>query len=486
MKAFDRRGRALLGLTLGVLFARLLSLATYPLMDTTEARYAEIGRKMVELGDWVTPWYDYGVPFWGKPPLSFWLTALSFKTFGINEFAARLPHFLLGALVLWLLWQWAALLGRQVAVYTTVLLTGAVLFLISSGAVMTDMSLVLGTTLAMRGFWLGLYGPPAQRRREGWLLFLGLGIGLLAKGPLVFVITGLPLALWTLWNRRLGEVWRGLPWLSGFALALLMALPWYVLAERHTPGFLDYFIVGEHWHRYMTPGWKGDLYGHAHLAPRGSIWLFALEACLPWTLLLPLMAWFGRRRLQALPAEQQLLRRYLWLNGLMPCLFFTMAPNILATYVLPGLPALALLGGLWLARQELLPNREKWLAGGLVFCLALVIAAPLVIDLSGRGEKKSAKGLVQDYTARRHDHEPLLMFSDNNIYSPAFYSQGKLRKLETVAALLAQLGPGSAYVAMDPARLGELPPAVQQRLQPLGRHGGFELYRLAPLSTAGR
>ncbi|MDL2339624.1 MAG: hypothetical protein QFE16_17460, partial [Pseudomonadota bacterium] len=49
---------------------RLMTLGLYPLTDTTEARYAEIARKMVELGDWITPWYDYGVPFWAKPPLS--------------------------------------------------------------------------------------------------------------------------------------------------------------------------------------------------------------------------------------------------------------------------------------------------------------------------------------------------------------------------------------------------------------------------------
>ena len=71
---------------------RLASLALYPLSDTTESRYAEVARKMLELGDWVTPWYDYGIPFWAKPPASMWLTAASFSVFGINEFAARLPH----------------------------------------------------------------------------------------------------------------------------------------------------------------------------------------------------------------------------------------------------------------------------------------------------------------------------------------------------------------------------------------------------------
>ena len=71
---------------------RLTTLGLYPLGDTTEARYSEIARKMVETGNWITPQFDYGVPFWGKPPLSTWTRAASFELFGVSEFAARLPR----------------------------------------------------------------------------------------------------------------------------------------------------------------------------------------------------------------------------------------------------------------------------------------------------------------------------------------------------------------------------------------------------------
>ena len=77
-----------------LLLVRLAAMALIPLMDTTEARYGEIARKMAALNDWITPWHDHGQPFWGKPPLSFWLTALSFKLLGVHEFSARLPHLL--------------------------------------------------------------------------------------------------------------------------------------------------------------------------------------------------------------------------------------------------------------------------------------------------------------------------------------------------------------------------------------------------------
>ena len=78
---------------------RLATLGLYPLIDTTEARYIEMARKMIETGNWIMPQFDYGVPFWGKPPLSIWFNSVIFKIFGINEFSARLPSVIIGFLI---------------------------------------------------------------------------------------------------------------------------------------------------------------------------------------------------------------------------------------------------------------------------------------------------------------------------------------------------------------------------------------------------
>ena len=77
-------------------------MAVMPLADTSEPRYAEIARLMAVTGDWVTPWFEPGVPFWGKPPLAFWAPALSIKLLGLSEFSLRLPAFaaMLGVLAL--------------------------------------------------------------------------------------------------------------------------------------------------------------------------------------------------------------------------------------------------------------------------------------------------------------------------------------------------------------------------------------------------
>src|SRR3954453_8959770 len=184
-----------------LLLARLIGMAIAPLMDTTEARYGEIGRKMAELNDWITPWFDHGVPYWGKPPLAFWVTAISFKLFGVNEFSARLPHLIISMLIVGLAVWLAARRDRHAALPTLALISGSFLFFVSSGAGMTDIELILGTTLTMAGFWLALEdadGPGPKfpqwlKWRAGTLFFGGLILGLLAKGPVALVLSGSPI-----------------------------------------------------------------------------------------------------------------------------------------------------------------------------------------------------------------------------------------------------------------------------------------------------
>jgi len=470
-----REGPLLWALAILVLM-RIATLGLYPLMDTTEARYAEIARKMVELGDGITPWFDYGVPFWGKPPLSFWLTAASFKLFGINEFAARLPHLLGALLVVWLIWDWQARSSRREAMLAIVLLAGSALFFVASGAVMTDMTLTVGTTLAMRGFWLGLHGTDAERRRERWLLFLGLTVGLLAKGPIVLVLAGLPIALWTLIQGNPAAVWRGFPWLRGTLLTVALAGSWYALAEWRTPGFLAYFLIGENWQRFVTSGWPGDLYGSAHVFPRGSIWLFAVAALLPWSLLLPIFALRWSKLAPKIPQlhrTEGARRLYLLLWGLTPCAFFSFASNILWTYALPGLPALFLWGATWLAQYPEV-QAKRILAGGTVLTMIVFAGYLANADMTGRFDVKSAKAVVEDYESRRAGSE-LLIFFGQRPFSGAFYSRGKAEQVADAVQLAHRLTNASAFVVVKVGALPSLPTELREKLKSIARHGEFEL-----------
>lgn len=408
-----------------VLLLRLISMGAYPLMDTTEARYAEMSRKMLETNHWLVPQFDYGIPFWGKPPLSFWASAVTMKLGGINEWSARLAPFLasLSMGLLFLAWPFRSQ-SRQKAAACFLVLAASGIGFVASGAVMTDEFLALGIMLAMVSFWKAVTQPSA---RTWWkyLFFAGLAVGLMSKGPLALVLAGFPITLWTLWNREWKNVWNRLPWMRGTMLMLALSLPWYLLAERETPGFLHYFIVGEHFQRFTVKGWQGDLYGSGHASPPGTIWLYGLTMFLPWTILLPFLRMKKSTAASGkaiFPGESS----FLWLWALSPLLFFTLARNILPAYVLPGIPAWCILTvrGLWQW-----DNRHPGIKN-LIFLPASMFAIMAVFLLGngfGQLEYRCQKQLLQTW-----DGSSPLYYWDNvrPPYSAQFYSSGKVQRLE--------------------------------------------------------
>jgi 4-amino-4-deoxy-L-arabinose transferase-like glycosyltransferase len=143
-----------LGLLCLVLLIRLITLSFYPLIDPTESRYAEMARKMLETGIWVTPQIGYGIPFWGKPPLAVWLNAISLGIFGVNEFAARLSALVLCVGTVWIVYRLAsARVEKDQAFVAPAVLVGMTLFFIMAGSVAMDQCLTLGVTLALGSFW---------------------------------------------------------------------------------------------------------------------------------------------------------------------------------------------------------------------------------------------------------------------------------------------------------------------------------------------
>jgi 4-amino-4-deoxy-L-arabinose transferase-like glycosyltransferase len=425
--------------------ARFLLLGAIPLMDPTESRYAEIARQMFVLGDWITPWIAPGNPFWGKPPFSFWMTAGSFQLFGVSDFAARLPHWVGGGLIAWLVWSWIAVRSRREARLAVAMLAGSLLFFVSAGAVMTDMALAIGLMAVMRGFWLALHGPPERRGREQFLMFAGLVVGLLAKGP-VALMAGAPIAIWAAMSGQGMRVLRDIRWAAGGLAVLACVLPWYAMAEARTPGFLEYFIVGEHWQRFVESDWQGDLYGHVHAFPRGTIWLFAILAFVPWSFVLPVIAWKRRRDGVSVTADDPSLTRYLWSWAVVPCVVFTLSGNILWTYVLPAMPALAMLAAMYLARTPGGAVPERTVALGVGFTALATVAIVAAFNLGGWDDHRSMKSLVADYRSLSRG-EPLVFFR-HLPYSASFYSGGTAEVVPEPRDLEARLGQGPAYVVL--------------------------------------
>ncbi len=495
---------------------RIAAMFVVPLMDTTEARYGEIARKMAELNDWVTLWFDYGVPYWGKPPLSFWLTAGSLNLFGVSEFAARLPHFLMSLAVIGLA-AWMASRREPQSIWPTIIfLAAAPVFFVTSGLVMMDIELTFGVTLSMAGFWIALEAPEASHtgRRTAWLpnllFFIGLAVGLLSKGPVALVLIAMPLFFWTALHSRWRDVWRRLYWIPGMLLTALIALPWYIAAEQSTPGFLRYFLIGEHFLRFIEPGWAGDQFGNAHTAPIGAIWVHALGGLLPWSILIPIAIWRWREpgtgltatflpNIRAASSGENQWRSYLLFWAVAPLLLFTLARNVGWSYVLPGIPALAIWAGQWLtAEARKGHNTNRVLGAGMLITLAILLGAAAVWSQPETAQRKSVKALLAAYETSRSAQAPSsaadqslhkpektaapLIFVRRRPFSAEFYTRGKALLADDSAEAWSRIGANAAYVAViDTEIFLGAAEAGKRSIRRLGRYGRFDLLFVEPL-----
>jgi 4-amino-4-deoxy-L-arabinose transferase-like glycosyltransferase len=464
-----------------IVVLRLFLAWVVPMTDTTEARYADMARMMVETGDWITPQFDYGVPFWGKPPLHTWLSAAGIAVLepvlafiGVDaprDLAARLPILGASLVLLAVLHAW---IGRvrdsETAWIATVILASSGLFFGASAFVMTDMPLALGVVMAMAGFHLGIGSRGrAPDRRWAFVGFAGLAVGLLAKGPIVLPLVGLPVGLWLLVGGR-WSLLRRLPWGRGLLLVAVIALPWYVAAEIKTPGFLRYFIVGEHFERFVVPGWEGDLYGSGHERPKGIVWLYALGTFLPWTLfaLVP-AARMGRLRRSG-PNDG--LYGYLVAFAVAPMIVFTPAANVLAAYVLPGLPAAAaLLAVAW--RDARLPEGRVVEATFAMAALAVPVAIT-VLFLSGNERTwplRTAYGAVRQLEEMKPGTR--LWTLGDRIFSVEYYAEGRATHLDPTS-LPELLGDGTRDAVVVRDRSGSQ--AVPEGFEDLGRWTDYRLW----------
>ncbi|MBD5770380.1 ArnT family glycosyltransferase [Marinomonas colpomeniae] len=416
----------LLILLASCLVLRFISLGLYPLMDTTEARYGEMARIMFETGNWITPMFDYNVPFWGKPPIFTWLSGLGFSLFGINEFAARVPHLIVGFGTIWLVYMLAKdkFQSTNMGLFSAALLASTFSYILLSGAVMTDTALTFSITLSMVSFWQAWKHLNSNHGKHwGYLFFIGLALGMLSKGPLAIVLIGISLTVWLMPNGRWKKLWHALPWGYGTLLFIVIAAPWYAIAEYKTPGFLDYFIVGEHIKRFIVSSWQGDLYGSAHERARGTIWIYAFTAMLPWS---PLLIWQWIRSIKEGKDTEENTDGFgsfllLWL--LSPLLFFSFSGNILASYVMPAMPATALLL-VHLHSERPLPN---WLykIGFITPLLLIILISALNLEwVHPRSQNQILTLWKQQPEAIQND----LFYLHKRPFSGQYYSSGKAKQ----------------------------------------------------------
>ncbi|WP_372794480.1 ArnT family glycosyltransferase [Lutibacter sp.] len=403
-------------ITVALLLFRAFMNYAIPLMDKTEARYAEIARIMAETNNWITPQIDYGLPFWAKPPLSTWLSAISFKLFGVNEFAARFPYLLISIFIVLLVGKYAKRKGLDFFIPGVILLTIPE-FLIHAGVVSTDTALAFCVTLVMLSFWEGIHNK--EQHFWKYLFFVGLGLGLLAKGPIIIILTGPPIFIWVVISKQFKSLWKSFPWVLGILITAIIAVPWYYLAEQKTPGFVDYFIVGEHFKRFLSSGWQGDKYGFPKSQPLGMIWVFLFLFAIPWIQIVISKLWKNKA---ILIKDKWVFFLVLWL--LWTPLFFTVSKSLIHPYILPVMVPIALLITHWW--KEIL-NSKKIIMWSLLFPV-LVLLFYIGITISDKKEFyiNTDKYLIENSS---ENNIPIYHWI-NKSYSGQFYTKGSIKSIE--------------------------------------------------------
>jgi 4-amino-4-deoxy-L-arabinose transferase-like glycosyltransferase len=328
-----------------VLFA--LFLGHRPFDVPSEARYVEIAREMIARGDWLTPRLD-GLLYFFKPPLAYWLIALSFETFGLGEAAARLPAALMGALGVGASFALARdLHGRRAAWLAALVLATCVMFFALARQVLLDMALAVLMSACLFAL-IGALRAPDGGPRQTRLLMVGYaaaGLAILAKGLVGLVLPGAAVLAWLALTGhwRLLARWR-IP--QGLALMAAIALPWHLWMAATHDGFVDFYLVREHLARFTSTVHHRDQPG----------WFFlpvVLAGLLPWTPIALLAIADAARgalgRARRDPAGGGDLLLLIWVALVL--LFFSASSSKLVPYVLPLWPAVAVLVGRWLARD---------------------------------------------------------------------------------------------------------------------------------------
>ncbi|HXT61523.1 MAG TPA: glycosyltransferase family 39 protein [Pyrinomonadaceae bacterium] len=524
----------------------LLGLGALPLVGPDEPRYAEVAREMFVRRDFITPTLG-AHPWFEKPALLYWLMIASYRVLGVNEYAARLAPALCGlvtgAFVFWLgktvdqskqtesekpchLGEWSAL------VFLSSL--GAMAF---SRAASFDIVLTMTLTGALCCFivWhiYASQGRTAPSLLAAFYVFVGLS--LLAKG-LVGVV--LPFAIITLyfafrreWPRK--QLFASFLW--GVPLALIVAASWYgPMLYRHGWTFIDQFIIQHHFARFLSNKYH-------HPQPIYFYVPIVLLMVLPWTVVLIAGLASSRRWSWREDDATNRLRVFALVWIVVPIVFFSLSKSKIPGYVLPVLPAAAILigeritcflkahrgqratrvtgallligaaVGVWYSvREAIAPN---WLIGtaAAVVCLValfaiiagrvraafvLFAAIPFVIGLcafkpaKAVASRDSVRDLMQAADAKGYSSTPVFyLLCDDR--SAEFYASGRLAYDPTgeptrfdgaqdVAAAIHQKG-GTGLVLIETRWEKQLTDYRAVQAEKIGENGWISIFAVSAL-----
>lgn len=356
-------------------FLFYFGLGAFGLVGADEPRYAQIAREMFARHDWIVPTLN-GQPWLEKPVLLYWKMMNSYAVFGVSDWAARVPS-ATHALGLVLVIFFFVRRFRPGAELNAALITASSAAVIAFGrAASTDMVLSAPFAVAMLAWWAW-----HETGRKLWLGFFYalLAVGTLAKGPVAPAFALLIVGLYAL-ARRDKRVLINSLWWPGFLLFFAIAFPWYIAVQVKVPQFLRFFFLEQNLERFST-----NIYHHAQ-----PFWYYVpvfFLSMVPWALFtIAALSSAGKAGIRRWRMNDQASSNNEWLEIFLviwivvPIIFFSISRSKLPGYILPSIPAAAVLTANYLHHREGPMNRWVLMLHSLV-CAGLVAGAFLAPSL---------------------------------------------------------------------------------------------------------
>ncbi|MFA5143492.1 MAG: glycosyltransferase family 39 protein [Candidatus Omnitrophota bacterium] len=338
VKVFEKPFLAITILVLLCAYIFFFKLGGLALTDPDETFYAQTAKEMLARGEWVTP-YLLGEPQFEKPIMIYWLIELSYKVFGVNETAARLPSAifgLLGVIAIYLLGK--LLFNKRAGFLSAVILATSVEYVVLSRACITDMVL---TVFMLLGVLFFFYGYLEEKRYFYGLSSAAFALAALTKGPIAII---LPAAIFLVFFFLPGNLkaLKKIP-LGWCILAfVVVAGPWYGLAYKlHGREFIDAFFGFQNVTRFMQSEHKigSQFYYNIPILFGGFF---------PWSVFLPFAAWHGFKKIRSGTRSEKNNIIFLFVWFLAIFIFFSISRTKLPTYIFPSFISVALIVGvLW-------------------------------------------------------------------------------------------------------------------------------------------
>jgi len=372
-----------------VLFAALIYIPAIfsppSLMDDVDAVQAQIARNMLESGDWVTAKLN-GIAYLEKSPLVYWMMAISFKLFGVHDWAARIPIAFFSIALASLtarIANWAS--GPQLGLASGLIMATSLGLWLFTRILIPDVILTFTIALALWSFLRALDREERNPRYWSNTFSAAIAVGLLLKGLIALVFPGAAAVIYLLLTGQLfaSNTWRRLRIGEGLLILIAIAAPWHVAATLANPpafdftmrsvpgeyhGFFWFYLFNEHVFRFLNMRHPRDY----NTVPRLSFWLLHLLWLFPWSL-----NFFTLRSPNSERHRSLTLLCFCWAGFLM--VFFTFSTTQ-EYYSMPCYPALAILLGSAMVRDY---NPPRWPTRlvGLIATFALGAIIYLLVEV---------------------------------------------------------------------------------------------------------